>query len=149
MGRELKEYTGRKINGWDVLRCVSFGGNRYSRWLARHTCGHEQEVVIKQLTDGRPGLCSGCGKTNLRKEAAKVASMVAARTRGKKPGGTLMDTIEKMKKANKELSAPQTDQFNPSDKDRETGEVKKRVKIKMTAWQIGYEQAKAMSRWNL
>lgn len=101
MGRELKDYTGRKINGWDVLRCVSFGGNRDSRWIARHSvCGHEQEVAIKQLTDGRPGLCNHCGKTNLRKEAAKVASMVAARTpRGRKPGGTLMEAIDKTKRA--------------------------------------------------
>lgn len=95
----FKDFTGEKVNGWDVVKCERYGGNKPTLWLARHKCGNEQVLRIDQLRSGRDSLCLKCGKFNNRTAAAKVASAVAARKPREKKGPTLLETITRTRRA--------------------------------------------------
>jgi len=75
----LVDFTGRKINGWEVLQLHKAGDNSPSEWKVRHKCGAERILRIAQLRSNGKRLCECRFKKPLveeikemRKENAKV-----------------------------------------------------------------------------
>lgn len=53
------DFTGRKINGWEVLSLAESGDSKASLWNVRHKCGEERVMKIANLRTNGKKLC-GC-----------------------------------------------------------------------------------------